>query len=142
MAAAKDLHTLIRVRKWDVDERQRALGALLRREEAIIAAQHDLVREIAAESAFVGQAEVIETFTFSAYLKRCDQRREELDKALAAVRQEIEAARDELAEAYRALKTFEVTQEMRDDAEEKELDRLEQLDLNEIGLNLHRRANL
>ena len=36
MAAAKDLHTLIRLRKWDVDEKQRAVAALLRREEAIL----------------------------------------------------------------------------------------------------------
>jgi flagellar biosynthesis chaperone FliJ len=51
----------------------------------------------------------------------------------------IDAARDELAEAYRRLKTFEVTQEQREDAEEKEFNRREQIDLDEIGLNLHRR---
>ncbi|TAL01000.1 MAG: hypothetical protein EPO08_11795 [Rhodospirillaceae bacterium] len=138
--AAKDLHTLIRIRKWDVDEKQREVAGLMRREEAILAAQRDLAEEIAREAAFVSAADVIATFTFSAYLARCDVRKEELAQALIEVRRLIEEARDELAEAYRRLKTFEVTQERRDLVEEQEADRLEQIDLNEIGLNLYRRA--
>jgi flagellar export protein FliJ len=137
--AAKDLHTLIRLRKWEVDEKQRAVAALLRREEAVLAAQRALAEEIEREKAFVGQADVQATFTFSAYLERCEERRQDMDKALAEVRHMIDAARDELAEAYRRLKTFEVTQEQREDAEEKEFNRREQIDLDEIGLNLHRR---
>src|SRR4051812_33142786 len=113
--ATKDLHTLIRIRKWEVDEKQRAVAAFLRREEGILQAQHDLADEIAREAAFVGQAaEVRETFTFSAYLARCDMRKEELARALTEVRRLIVEAQDELADAYRKLKTFEVTQERRD----------------------------
>ena len=140
--AAKDLHTLIRLRKFEVDERQRAVATLLRREEAILAAQRALAEEIEREKAFVTQAEVPETFTFSAYLERCEERRQEMDNALVEARKLIEDARDQLADAYRRLKTFEVTQEQRDEAEEKEFNRREQIDLDEIGLNLHRRRNL
>ena len=139
----KDLHTLIRIRKWDVDEKQREVAILMRREEAILAAQDDLKREMAQEAEFVGQAEVIQTtFTFSAYLARCDLRKATMAAALIEVRRLIEEARDELAEAYRRLKTFEVTQEQRDAAEEIELNRLDTIELDEIGLNLHRRAAL
>jgi flagellar export protein FliJ len=141
MARPKDLHTLIRMRKWDVDEKQRALAVLLRREEAILAAQDDLAAAIAQEKVFVGQAQVIETtFTFSAFLGRCHVRREELTQALMEVRRLIDDARDELAESYRRLKTFEVTQEQRDAAEAKENERRENLALDEIGLTLYRRA--
>jgi flagellar export protein FliJ len=136
----KDLHTLIRLRKWDVDERQRALAALLRREESILAAQRALKEEMAREAAFVRAADVSQTLTFSAYLLRCEQRKAEWAQALSEVRRAIEEAREELAEAYRNLKTFEVTQEVRDAAEEQENNRLEQIELNEIGLTLHRRA--
>src|SRR5262245_33546501 len=121
--AMKDLYTLIRLRKWEVDERQRALATLLRREEAVLAAQRALAEEIAQEKAFGGRAEVLETFTFSAYLDRCEERRLEMENALDEVRKLIEEARDQLAEAYRRLKTFEVTQEQREDAEEKEFNR-------------------
>jgi flagellar export protein FliJ len=122
-----------------VDERQRAVAVLLRREEAILVAQRDLALEIEREKTFVGQADVFETMTFSAYLDRCEERRAEMANALAEVRKLIEEARDELAEAFRRLKTFEVTQEMREEAEEKEFNRLEQIELDEIGLNSHRR---
>jgi len=140
MASAKDLHTLIRLRKWDVEEKQRALAALLRREESILMGIQNLILEKEQEAAFVGQAaDVSETFTFSAYLKRWDERKELFDNALIEVRGHIDDARDELAEAYRDLKTFEVTQEQREAAEEKEAQRVETIELDEIGLNLHRR---
>ena len=47
----------------------------MRREEGILAAQRNLAEEIAREKAFVGQADVMATFTFSQYLARCDERR-------------------------------------------------------------------
>jgi flagellar export protein FliJ len=72
-------------------------------------------------------------------LDRCDARKQEMAAALAEVRRLIDEAREELAEAYRRLKTFEVTQEARALAEEQEANRLEQMDLDEIGLTLHRR---
>ena len=137
--AAKDLHTMIRIRKWDVDEKQRALGVLLRREESIIDGQKALDAEMKRESVLVGKAEVTQRFTYSAYLARCAVRKEEMAAALVEVRRLIDEAREELAETYRRLKTFEVTQEARDEAEAKEEDRLEQMDLDEIGLTLHRR---
>src|ERR1700744_2385219 len=97
--ATKDLHTLIRMRKWEVDEKQRAVGVLMRREEGILNAQQELAAEMAREAAFVGRAQVTETFTFAAYLKRCDERKEVMAKALTEVRRQIEEARDELADS-------------------------------------------
>jgi len=137
--ADKDLHTLIRVRKWDVEEKQRALGVLLRREGDVLATQAALFDELAREKAFVSQAQPVQRLTFAPYLKQWDLRRENVEKALAEVRRLIDEAREELAEAYRNLKTFEVTQEARDAAAVAESERLEQIDLNEIGLTLHRR---
>jgi flagellar export protein FliJ len=134
----KDLHSLIRIRKWDVEEKQRALAALLRREEAVLDAQAALAAEMEREKAYVAKAETPQR-TFAAYLERCDQRKEQIASALAEVRRLIEEAREELAESYRRLKTFEVTQEAREEAEAKEEDRREQMELDEIGLTLHRR---
>lgn len=137
--AKTDLHTLIRVRKWDVEEKQRALGALLRNEEQLLEFSAALERELAEEKAFVSQSDPGHRMTFEPYVQRCRQRREEIEKAMAQLRQRIDAARDELAEAFRRLKTFEITQEVRDTAEAAEENRVEQLTLDEIGLELHRR---
>lgn len=137
--AKMDLHTLIRVRKWDVEEKQRALGQLLRDEERILEFQAALNRELDEEKTFAGKAEARETMTLEPYLQRWRQRRDNLASVLILLRRKIDEAREELAEAYRRLKTFEITQEQRDAAEEKEENRLEQIVLDDMGIDLHRR---
>ena len=135
----KDLHTLIRLRKWDVDEKQRDLATLLRQEEGVIAKQAELEADIKSELAFAGQLPADQRGTLTGYLKRCEAFREALAAALADIRNRILVAQDHLGEAFRRLKTFEVTQDQRDLAEAKEEARLETIMLDEIGLNLHRR---
>jgi flagellar FliJ protein len=137
--AKKGLHTLIRVRKWEVDEKQRAVGLLLRDEEKIIEFQVALDRELDEEKALVSQSAANERMTFEPYIRRWRQRHDNLEAALILIRRKIEEAREELAEAYRRLKTFEITQDQRDTAEEKEENRLEQISLDEMGIDLHRR---
>ncbi len=137
--APKDLHTLIRIRKWDVDEKQRAVGALLRREESILENQTALDEEMKREMALASQTNPTERYTLVPYLDRCEDRKKVMASLLVEVRRAIDAARDELAESYRNLKTFEVTQEARETKEEAEETRLEQMELDEMGLTLHRR---
>jgi flagellar FliJ protein len=141
MAKQKDLHTLIRLRKWDVDERQRVLATLLRQEEGVIAKQAELEAEVKAEMAFAAQLPADQRGTLTGYLKRCEGFREALKAALQDIRNRIAVAQDHLADAFRRLKTFEVTQDQRDLAEAKEEARLETITLDEIGLNLHRRKS-
>lgn len=135
----KDLHNLIRLRKWDVDEKQRALAVLLRHEEAVIERQQALEDEIASEIAFANTAPVELRGTLSGYIARSDEKRARLAAALHEVQIRVAQAQDHLAESYRRLKTFEVTQENRDKVEAAEEDRRQEIDLNEIGMNLYRR---
>jgi flagellar FliJ protein len=137
--ARDDLHTLIRLRKFEVDERQRAMAVLLRREEAVLTGLNALAEEKASESAFMEQAGIWEGSTFTAYLEHWELRRTQFAQALQEVRHQIEQARDELSAAYRRLKTFEITKDIRDEAEQLEERRMEQIKLDEMGLELHRR---
>lgn len=73
--ADSDLETLIRLRKFEVDERQRAMAVLLRQEEAVLSGLTSLSNEKAAEAAFMEQAGVWEGSTFSAYLEQWEVRR-------------------------------------------------------------------
>lgn len=134
----KDLQTLIRVRKWEVDEKQRGLAVLLRQEESVLERQSALEAEIKHEINFTSEAPTEERFTFSAYLARCEGYREQMAALLQEIRRRIAAAQEELAEAFRNLKPFEESQKMRDAEDEKETNRLEQIDLDEMGLNAHR----
>ncbi|MEQ8734821.1 MAG: flagellar export protein FliJ [Rhodospirillaceae bacterium] len=134
-----DLETLIRLRKFEVDERQRAMALLLRQEEAVLSGIDALHQEKENEKSFMASAGLLEGSTFAPYLKHWETRHEQFLQVLVQVREQIEAARDELSEAYRRLKTFEITQEQRDEAEALEENRLEQIELDEMGLELHRR---
>ena len=137
--AKKNLQTLIRVRKWEVDEKQRGLAVLLRKEESIIERQAALEEEIRREVAYTAEVPAEQQFTFAAYLERCGGYREELKATLQEIRRLGEVAQEELSEAFRQLKPIEETQKIRDAEDEKEENRQEQEDLDEVGLNLHRR---
>ena len=137
--ADSDLDTLIRLRKFEVDERQRAIAQLLRQEEAVLAGLNALTHEKEAEATFMESAGIWEGSTFTAYLQRWETRRSQFSQLLEHVRLQVEKARDELSVAYRNLKTFEITQEQRDEAETLENNRLDQIELDEMGLELHRR---
>ena len=139
MAKKKDLHALIRLRKWEVDEKQRALGLLLREEERVIARQTALEQSLVQERAFVAKAEPSQRVTFEAFVRRCMAAREALERELFEVMKKIALAQLDLAEAFRRLKTFEISQRQRDLEALKEEERLEQLTLDEVGLTLHRR---
>jgi flagellar export protein FliJ len=140
--AKKDLHNLIRLRKWDVDEKRRALATLLRHEEAVVERQNALEAEIRAEIQFANTAPVELRGTLSGYLARSDDMRGRLAEALREVQARVAHAQEDLAEAYRRSKTLEVTQANRDKADALEDNRREEIELNEVGLNLFRRRAL
>ena len=139
--AAKGLKTLIRLAKWNVDEKQRVLVALQGREDEILAAirqaEQSLVHEqqvASADAAGVG-------FAYAAFANAWLTRREQLMQMLEQVRAEIVRARDELADAFNQLKTYEITQKERERRAQAELDKKEQAFLDEIGLNIYRRRD-
>lgn len=136
---ATNLQSLIRLGKWHLDERRRALAALHEREdqtlEALRLSDEELVYErAAAEGDALGAG-----LAFGGFYGRHLERREALLRQLDALRAEIEIARDELAETYRQLKTYETAEANRLRRERAETERREQATLDEIGLGLHRR---
>ncbi|MBM3514461.1 MAG: hypothetical protein FJX59_12230 [Alphaproteobacteria bacterium] len=137
--AKKSLQVLIRLRKWEVDEKQRALGVLIREEENVLYLRRHVEESLARESAFTAKADPLQRSTFEPFVRRCKMQREALQRALDDVRKRIATAQGELGDAYRRLKTFEITQKARDAAAEAEENRLEQIALDDMGLELYRR---
>lgn len=136
---AKGLKTLIRLSKFNVDEKRRTLTALQTREDHIIAEINQGEEQVKREQQLAAEDSIGVGFAYGAFHKAWMQRREMMHKALAAVRHEIESARDELAEAFRELKTYEVTQANREKREREEADHKEQIFLDEVGQTMHRR---
>ncbi len=136
--AGKDLKTLIRLHKWDLEDKQRKLGQLLRFEAALYN-RKDLIRRQYEEEERVANENQVAALTFGAYVEWYIAERDRVNRAIAENEAEILKVRDEILEAFQELKTFEITQENRHKREMAELERKMNAVLDEIGLNLYRR---
>jgi flagellar FliJ protein len=134
-----EIKTLIRVQSWSVDEQRRMLNQLLDREQQVIEDGNRMDRQLLAEQKVAAADPTLAGHAYVAFARNHKIRRENINTILAALRSEIETQRDALAEAYRELKVLEQVQEKWLEAERKEEARIEQIDLDEIAQNLHRR---
>ncbi len=138
MPEEKSLYALIRLRKWEVDEKRRALGDLFREEEKTLQAIETLKQTLMAE-AENARLNPRTSWTFPEYARRMRERREALEEDLARLREQIELVREDLAESFRDLKSSEILQERRDERARKEVARKEQIALDEVGQDIRRR---
>lgn len=141
MANAKGLKTLIRLSKFTVDERRRVLTALQDAEDQVIAEIAKAERQLKDEQRLASEDSTGIGYLYGAYQGAWMNRRENLERSLHALREQIEAARDALTEAFRELKTYEITQKERDRQEREEQDRKEQAALDEMGQQMHQRKD-
>lgn len=135
----KDLHTVIRLAKYEVDEKRRALGEILEREHQIEQAQAHVERQRDHEEATARADPAGVGMAWGGYVRRYMDERDNLAAMLASVREAIEAAREELADSYRRLKTYEQAQAARDRRAREEQDRKDQAALDEMAQNMVRR---
>ena len=129
----KSRDTLIRLKKFQVDERRRRVAQI----EAMIAdferMSADLEREIITEQERAGIADPTH-FAYPTYAKAAIQRRENLTRSADELRVQLEEARGQLSEAFDEMKKVELLDE-RDQARERaEESAREQADLDSIGL--------
>ncbi|MBL6945273.1 MAG: flagellar FliJ family protein [Rhodospirillales bacterium] len=130
----KDIHSLIRLHDWEVDEKRRALGELLGAVAALEARARKLEEDLVAEQKAARETPSEAGMYYGNYAEVCIQRRAEFVQAIAEVEKQILEAQEILAEAYRELKKYEVVQANRDAAELAELARREQMWLDELGI--------
>jgi len=136
---SEEIKTLIRVQSWTVDEQRRILNQLLDREHVLIEDGHRMDRQLIAEQQVAAADPSMAGYSYVAFARAHGIKRENINVTLAALRAEIDRQRDAVAEAYRELKVLEEVQKNWKKAEQIEAARLEQIDLDEIAQNLHRR---
>lgn len=136
--AKNDLKTLIRVHQFELDEKRRQLGNLLRFEQSLENRKILLAKRFKEEEE-AAKSDQTAALTFGVYVDWHIDETKRVERALADARQEIALMRDEIREAYQELKTFEITQENREKREAAELERKNNAVLDEIGLTLYRR---
>jgi len=139
---AANIKNLIRLHEWNVDEKRRKLGELLRLkgelEDQMTQLEEDLVRQqqaAAADPTLAGS-------TYGVFAKQVIQRRENLQNSIDQMDFVIGHAQDELSDAYQELKKYEIVERNRQRRYELEQSRREQIMLDEIALNQHRRKKI
>jgi flagellar FliJ protein len=129
----KSRETLIRLKKFQVDEKRRRVVQI----EGMIAEfqrmSTDLEREIQTEQERAGINDPTH-FAYPTYAKAAIQRRENLNRSTDELRGQLEEARGYLADAFEDLKKVEMLDE-RDQARERaEESARDQADMDSIGL--------
>ena len=132
------LGSLVRVHTWALNEKQQTLAGLEELAEKIRKDLEGLEAEMLQEqSAATGSIEG--TIAFPAFVAAALERRKKLRVSIANLDLGIEAAREEVREAYQEVKKYELA---RDNYQRREQDRIslrERNELDELGANLHRR---
>ncbi|WP_308909274.1 flagellar export protein FliJ [Pseudokordiimonas caeni] len=126
------LDHIIRLRKWELDEKRRVLSDLQRESDELQNALDRLGAEVAAESR--RPAGEFEAVTFAAYLEGARQRRQLLHDRIERKEEEITRQQDAVSEAFKELKTFEVARDRETEREMRLEARIEQQGLDEQGL--------
>ena len=134
----KSRETLIRLKKFQVDEKRRRVTQI----EGMIAdfqrMSVDLEREIQTEQDRAGINDPTH-FAYPTYAKAAIQRRENLTRSADELRIQLEDAKSLLSEAFEELKKVEILED-RERSAERALDTArDQAAMNQIGLSRHAR---
>jgi flagellar protein FliJ len=128
----KSRETLIRLKKFQVDEKRRKVAQI----EAIIAEfdrmAADLDREIKVEQDRAGIHDPSH-FAYPTYAKAAITRRENLKRSTGELRTQLEDAKAALGEAFEDLKKVEMLDERDQHRERAEQNAREQVELDRIG---------
>jgi flagellar protein FliJ len=132
------LESLIRLHRWQLDERRRHLADLdalanrLQSEQARLSSEQVVEQGIASGSLEAGTA-------YGAYARRLVERRRKLAESIESVEQQIAQARDALAEAFREVKRYEIAAASRASQLSKRIARRDQATLDEVAAEADRR---
>jgi flagellar export protein FliJ len=129
----KSRETLIRLRKFQVDEKRRRtvqIETMIADFERMCA---DLDREIKSEQDKVGIHDPAH-FAYPTYAKAAKQRRENLQRSADDLKVQLDEAKAELAEAFEELKKVELLNERDMASERAEENAQEQRELDTIGI--------
>lgn len=135
----RGLDGIIRLRKWQLDEVRRALADLEKMRADLIADLDQLANEVDREQTVA--ADDPATANYGAYARGVIDRRETLRRSIGEVDQAIKAKRDEVTEAFRELKKYEIATARAHERELLAADRREQAEGDEVGLQIYRRRN-
>lgn len=135
---SKGLETLVRMHRWQLDEKRKTVNELERLRDGLIAQGGKLEGELEAEKrAASGSPEA--SRTLAAYIGQMLERQAKLEQSIKEVELQLDAANADLAETFREYKKHETVLTNRIRRAREEADKRQQLALDEMALQGHRR---
>lgn len=134
----KKAKTLIRLHKFELDEKRRELRALEDKMDALRHARKMIEVEVAEEQKKAKES-LENSHTYAGYAQQVIQRRADMDKKISDLKPEIEKQELVVQMAYQELKKYEITAERAAKAEKQEELRREQAELDETAISGHQR---
>ena len=133
-----DLHALIRLHKYEVDEKRREMSQLYEVLAELNQQRLSKITEQLTEQENASQSDDVH-FTMAGYLQRSKMEIEAIEKEMEEREEAIEVAKESLMESFGELKKYEMTQAEREAIEEQERKVKEMNELDEIALETYRR---
>ena len=135
----KSRETLIRLRKFDVDEKRQKVAAIEAMIDDFKAMADDLDNQVKSEQQRAGVDDV-NHYAYPTFAKAAVQRRDNLMISIADLEAKMEAANEELQDAMKALKNVEILEERDMARSQVKAARNEQNALDEFAQNMSRLA--
>jgi len=132
------LPNLIRLHKWSLDEARRKVTDLETLKTSFLKEVAELEDELGREKS-AARGSVDSLITLQGYYQHVRERRGRLAQSIAEIDVALEQAREETSAAFRELKKYETALENVEKRERAEAAKRQQSELDEVGLNMHRR---
>jgi len=131
---------LVRLQEWELDEKRRVL---VEKQEAVLALidkRQALEDELAREQA-IASSSVEASVSYGVFANQVIERRAQIDAEILEKEEEVAEANDEMVLAFQELRKAEIVRDEYNERERLKALRLEQLEIDEIARNLHRRKS-
>lgn len=137
-----DLNGLIRLRKYRVEEKQKALAEIFRQAELLETRKRILLADVDREQALAEESGDVDAMVaYAAYAARVYTELKKLDFLISKMEPRIIKAQDEMREAFSEQKKAEIIQEQREKEEAEKIAKKENSNLDDIGVEVFRRKD-
>ena len=134
------LGSMVRVHRWILDEKRQKLAEIERFADRIKLDLERLDENLAAERDAAAQSPD-GSVAFASFIAAALERRRRLVDSITNLEREADLARDEVNEAFRELKKYEMAEDAAEKRESLKRKKQEQLALDEVGVGLYRRRS-
>ncbi len=134
---ANGLSGIVRLHKWQVDEKRRQIAELEVMRSDLEKKLNKLDSDLKDEQKNVANSNVVD-INYAGYAAAVMKRRENIEASITEVNVSIENMKDDLADAFKELKKYEIVEQRAVERELHEQKKREQDRLDEISLNMFR----